>query len=47
MPGIMAALETGDHIGPFGKPIDDLALALVAPLRADDGNVSHCCYPAE
>jgi hypothetical protein len=29
--GIMAALEARNHIGPAGQPVDDLALALVAP----------------
>ena len=33
--GVMAALEPHHHIGAIGQPIDDLALALVAPLGTD------------
>ena len=32
---------TGRGIGPAGQPVDDLALALVAPLGADDGDIGH------
>jgi hypothetical protein len=39
--GIVAALETHDDIGTLGQPVDDLALALVAPLRPDHRNVRH------
>jgi hypothetical protein len=35
MAGVVAALEAHHALGPVGKPVDDLALALVAPLRAD------------
>src|SRR3954468_15382608 len=41
MAGIVAALEANHDIRPLGEPIDDLALALVAPLRADDGDIAH------
>ena len=39
--GIMAALEADDDVGLLGQPIDDLALALVAPLGADHDNICH------
>ena len=39
--GIVAALEADDEIGAAGQPVDDLALALVAPLAADHGYVRH------
>ena len=39
MAGIVPALEAHDDVGPVGEPIDDLALALVTPLGADDGDV--------
>ena len=42
--GVMAALEADDHVGAAGEPVDDLALALVAPLRADDGDVAHAKF---
>src|SRR3546814_18907079 len=41
MAGIVAALEADDRVGAAGQPVDDLALALVAPLRPDDGNICH------
>jgi hypothetical protein len=41
MAGVMAALEPHDHIGAARQPIDDLSLAFVTPLGADDGDVSH------
>ena len=34
--GVVAALVADDHVGPLGEQVDDLALALVAPLGADD-----------
>ena len=37
--GIVAALEADDDVGAAGQPVDDLALALVAPLAADHGDV--------
>ena len=39
--GVVAALEADDAIGALRQPVDDLALALVAPLRADDHDVGH------
>ena len=41
MAGIVAALEAHDHIGALRQPVDDLALAFVAPLRADDHHIGH------
>src|SRR3546814_4310771 len=41
MAGVVAALEADDRIGAAGQPVDELALALVAPLRYDDGNICH------
>jgi hypothetical protein len=40
MTGIMAALKADDHVRTARKPVDDLAFALVAPLRADDRDVA-------
>ena len=49
--GIVAALEAHHDVGPLGQPVDDLALALVAPLRADDHHIGHSislsCGPGE
>ena len=45
MTGIMAALEADDEIGAAGQPVDDLALALVAPLAADHGDVRQVVDP--
>ena len=39
VPGVVPALEAHDALCPIGQPIDDLALALVAPLGADDDDV--------
>jgi len=39
--GIVAALEAHHDLGAAGEPVHHLALALVAPLRADDGDVRH------
>jgi hypothetical protein len=39
-PGVVAALETRDGGDVVGQPVDDLALALVAPLGADDDYVT-------
>ena len=41
MAGVVAALKAHDHIGAAGQPVDDLALALIAPLGADHGHVGH------
>ena len=43
--GVVTALEADHHIGPLRQPIDDLALALVAPLRADHGDIAHARSP--
>ena len=45
MAGIVAALEAHDDVGAFRQPVDDLALALVAPLRADDHHIGHVSFP--
>src|SRR5260221_2001787 len=42
----MAALEADDHVGAAGEPVDDLALAFVAPLGADDGDVTQTGAPS-
>jgi hypothetical protein len=39
--GIVAALEAHHHVGALRQPVDDLALAFVAPLRADDHHIGH------
>ena len=39
--GIMPALEANDDVGALGQPVDDLALALVPPLRPDDDDIGH------
>ena len=45
--GIMAALEADDDIGLLGQPVDDLALAFVAPLGPDYHHIRHStCFPA-
>src|SRR6185295_16430452 len=36
VPGVVTALEAGHRGGALGQQVDDLALALVAPLGADD-----------
>ena len=44
VPGVRAALVAADEVGVLGEQVDDLALPLVAPLRADDhgrGHVPH------
>jgi hypothetical protein len=43
--GIVATLEARHHIGPLRQPVDDLALALVAPLGANHNHVCHDEYP--
>ena len=45
VPGVVAALVAGDHVGPLGQQVDDLALALVAPLGADDDRAGHGYRP--
>ena len=41
MAGIVPALEAHDDVGLLGQPVDDLALAFVAPLGAHDDHVRH------
>ena len=41
MPGVMAALEPDHDIGLLRQPIDNLSLALVAPLGADHHHIGH------
>ena len=38
---VRAALVAADEVGALGEQVDDLALALVAPLRADDHGGGH------
>ena len=45
--GIVAALEAHHDIGALRQPIDDLALALVAPLGADDHDIGHVALPLD
>jgi hypothetical protein len=46
MAGIMAALEADDDVGLLGEPIDNLALAFVTPLGADNDDIRHEeCFP--
>ena len=39
--GIMPALKADHDIGALGEPVDDLAFAFVAPLRADYCHIRH------
>jgi hypothetical protein len=41
----MAALKADDDIGALRQPVDDLALAFVAPLRSDDDYICHSGNP--
>ncbi len=41
MAGVMTALEANDDVGLLRQPVDDLALAFVAPLRADHHHIRH------
>src|SRR5262245_46157398 len=41
VPGVVAALVAGDDVGALGQGVDDLALALIAPLGADDHAAGH------
>ena len=46
VPCVRPTLVAADEVGVLGEQVDDLALALVAPLRADDHggrHVSHSC----
>ena len=46
VPGVRPALVTADHIKPLRKQVDDLALALVTPLCADDNGRRHVAKSA-
>ena len=42
MSGVVATLVAGDHVGVAGEHVDDLALALIAPLGTDhDREAAH------
>jgi hypothetical protein len=41
MPGIMAALVARDNVEAFGEDVDDLSLAFISPLGAQNNHVSH------
>jgi hypothetical protein len=41
--GVVAALETGDRSDALGEQVDDLALAFVTPLGADDDEILRHC----
>ena len=41
VPGVVARRCNGPRPGPLEQQVDDLALALVAPLGADDDDVRH------
>ena len=44
--GVVAALEAGHRGGALGQQVDDLALALIAPLGADDDDeLAHAPNP--
>jgi len=45
VPGVVAALKAHHDIGALTQPIDDLALAFVAPLGADDHDIGHFLIP--
>ena len=40
VPGVVAALEADHRLRVVGQPVDDLALAFVAPLGADDDDMA-------
>lgn len=41
VPCVVSALETHHKIDSAAEQIDDLALAFIAPLRSDHGNIAH------
>ena len=45
MAGIVTALEAGHHIGAVRQPVNQLALAFIAPLSADDWHIGHFSLP--
>jgi hypothetical protein len=44
MARVVAALEADDALRALRQPVDDLALALIAPLGADDDDVLAICF---
>ena len=40
--GVVAALIADDHVKIAGDQVDHTALALIAPVDADDCTVAHC-----
>ncbi len=46
MAGIVAALKAHHDIGALRQPVDDLALALIAPLGADDHDIGQIRVPS-
>src|SRR5262249_22812074 len=47
VPGVVPALEARDCSGALGEQIDDLALAFIAPLRADDDDELTHVFPID
>jgi hypothetical protein len=39
VPGVVAALKADGDIGASGEPVDDLALAFIAPLSSYDRDI--------
>jgi hypothetical protein len=39
--GVVPTLVSGDHVAALGEQVDDLALALITPLRPDDDSERH------
>ena len=44
--GVVAALVARDDVEPVREQVDDLALAFVAPLRAQHDHITHSPPPA-
>ncbi|MND35829.1 hypothetical protein D3C80_264760 [compost metagenome] len=44
MAGIMTALVTHNDVGALREPVDNLALALITPLRTHYDTVRHICF---
>jgi arylformamidase len=44
MPGIMSALKAHNHVCTAGEPVDDLALAFIAPLGTNHRYVGHAVF---
>ena len=43
MAGVVAALVADHVVEVAGKQVNQLALAFVAPLRAQNNQIAHCC----